>query len=233
MKKIFTLIATAGLAICAQAAPVTQEVTINFDTYMLDYDYNTWEEILTKIANPDPQITTISYEDGVFTIENILETGVSVEFTMPLDAEAYAGGEVTTSFTPTPNLVKEWGVMYIRDDEGQLAKGWVENWKGEGETVNLQYPDLLENITVIYDETSEMPFTVKFVGEGNVDYEPARLNASFEMGDLAGIFGQTAVNNVEESNAAEYYTLQGVRVMNPEKGIYIVRQGNKTTKVAK
>ena len=35
----------------------------------------------------------------------------------------------------------------------------------------------------------------------------------------------------EENTDVEYYNLQGVRVMNPEKGIYIKRQGGKTSKV--
>lgn len=42
----------------------------------------------------------------------------------------------------------------------------------------------------------------------------------------------TAVEGVEaiETAAPEYYTLQGVRVANPQGGIFIVREGNKVTK---
>ena len=35
---------------------------------------------------------------------------------------------------------------------------------------------------------------------------------------------------VDENAPAEYFNLQGVRVANPENGLYIVRQGNKVTK---
>jgi len=35
---------------------------------------------------------------------------------------------------------------------------------------------------------------------------------------------------VDENAPVEYYNLQGVRVVNPEKGIYIVKQGSKVTK---
>lgn len=47
--------------------------------------------------------------------------------------------------------------------------------------------------------------------------------------------GGTADSGVEEVEAApqgeaEYYSLQGVRVLNPSAGIYIVRRGNKTVK---
>ena len=44
----------------------------------------------------------------------------------------------------------------------------------------------------------------------------------------------TGVNDIvtEDVNApVEYYNLQGVRVANPEAGLYIRRQGNKVTKV--
>lgn len=43
----------------------------------------------------------------------------------------------------------------------------------------------------------------------------------------------TGINGifVEENAPVEYYNLQGVRVANPENGLYIRRQGNKATKV--
>lgn len=50
------------------------------------------------------------------------------------------------------------------------------------------------------------------------------------------IGGAAGVENVaaDYSNApAEYFNLQGVRVNNPENGIFICRQGNKVTKVVK
>jgi hypothetical protein len=36
---------------------------------------------------------------------------------------------------------------------------------------------------------------------------------------------------VDENAPVEYFNLQGVRVANPENGLYIRRQGNKATKV--
>lgn len=37
--------------------------------------------------------------------------------------------------------------------------------------------------------------------------------------------------SIDENAPVEYYNLQGIRVANPEKGIYIKRQGTKTVKV--
>ena len=45
--------------------------------------------------------------------------------------------------------------------------------------------------------------------------------------DLSGIENVVIV----EDETIEYYNLQGVRVVNPERGLYIKRQGGKTTKV--
>jgi hypothetical protein len=36
---------------------------------------------------------------------------------------------------------------------------------------------------------------------------------------------------VDENAPVEYYNLQGVRVANPQGGIYVKRQGNKATKI--
>ena len=43
----------------------------------------------------------------------------------------------------------------------------------------------------------------------------------------------TGIENIlmENNNAVEYYNIQGVKVSNPENGIYIKKQGGKTTKV--
>ena len=46
-------------------------------------------------------------------------------------------------------------------------------------------------------------------------------------GDFSGI-DETLVDDTEE---AEYYNLQGVKVVNPSSGLYIKKQGNKVTKV--
>lgn len=48
-------------------------------------------------------------------------------------------------------------------------------------------------------------------------------------------FGQSAVSDIlsnDEKQPVEYFNLQGMRVDNPQNGVYIRRQGNKTTKVA-
>lgn len=53
---------------------------------------------------------------------------------------------------------------------------------------------------------------------------------AYEFEGKAGV--ESVVSDVEDPNApVEYYNLQGMRVNNPENGIFIRRQGNKATKV--
>ncbi len=59
-----------------------------------------------------------------------------------------------------------------------------------------------------------------------VAYNPEATTATLSVDGTTGI-GRVQ----EESVPVEYYNLQGVRVENPNKGIYVKRQGTKTTKV--
>ncbi len=54
------------------------------------------------------------------------------------------------------------------------------------------------------------------------------LTISFTQGEIEA----TGIESIEAENApVEYYNLQGVKVENPSNGIFIKKQGNKTTKV--
>ncbi|MDE5631218.1 MAG: hypothetical protein K2I54_00155, partial [Muribaculaceae bacterium] len=58
--------------------------------------------------------------------------------------------------------------------------------------------------------------------------EPNVMTRTITISKTTGIDGIVA----DENAPVEYYNLQGIRVENPENGIFIRRQGNKTTKVA-
>lgn len=71
-----------------------------------------------------------------------------------------------------------------------------------------------------------------WVGLGKDENSPAQYWNPFADFKLEVLEGGDAVEAIEGVNngVVEYYNLQGVRVANPEKGIYIVREGNKTSK---
>lgn len=60
--------------------------------------------------------------------------------------------------------------------------------------------------------------------------ETTITSLSLSFGDDPEVSGIEDVEMIENA-PVEYYNLQGVKVENPEKGIYIKRQGGKTTKV--
>ena len=62
--------------------------------------------------------------------------------------------------------------------------------------------------------------------EGSSWYSSMKLSVDNENPEVSGVEGFEA-----ENAEVEYYNLQGVKVENPEKGIFIKKQGNKTTKV--
>lgn len=64
---------------------------------------------------------------------------------------------------------------------------------------------------------------------GSAKFEPFVTN-SITLSPFSNI--ETGISDINpDANEAEYYNLQGIRVDNPQQGIYIRRQGNKTTKV--
>lgn len=74
---------------------------------------------------------------------------------------------------------------------------------------------------------------VGFPADGNYDIKGfiSSYNGNFQI--LAAEFAEAnAIENIDADNApAEYFNLQGVKVSNPENGLYIRRQGNNVEKV--
>ena len=84
-----------------------------------------------------------------------------------------------------------------------------------------------------------------YVSVGNITLEvPAESVSLYQSADTWKDFGtikayssasrseSSGIDDIlADGDEVEYYNLQGVRVMNPEKGIYIKRQGGKTSKV--
>ncbi len=72
--------------------------------------------------------------------------------------------------------------------------------------------------------------SIKMIKESKVEQQNRFAFKTFRIFYKGDNFN--VVNNIEVENIpVEYYNLQGVRVANPGKGIYIMRQGEKATKV--
>lgn len=82
----------------------------------------------------------------------------------------------------------------------------------------------VENNGVMYDD---------YTGTIKIEIPAPRQNAQCTVYSTIVEHGSSAVENIAvDSNAPkEYFNLQGVRVANPENGLFIVRQGKKISKV--
>lgn len=111
--------------------------------------------------------------------------------------------------------------QYIRDNGIGVM---VIDTYGQGAIGCTPYdPTVFDNATVSY---SKDPSSSKEKEDTDIfTYKHARIGGKVEMSTVEEI----AIRPVEDF-APEYYTLQGVKVSNPSKGIYIVRRGSKVSK---
>lgn len=102
----------------------------------------------------------------------------------------------------------------------KIWTGTAEDWRSNGQAIDLNTDYVVEynwneNMTIA-DATEDAVVSVKFDAKNNVMF----------------ISGTTAVAEVEVAEGvAEYYNLQGVKVANPENGIYVKVLNGKATKV--
>ena len=128
--------------------------------------------------------------------------------------------------------------IYAWNDEGIITAGWPGAAMNEKTVDGYDYfyytIEVAENtasVSVVFNNGSEQ--TVDLTGVVTKD-------TYFELGGKDGNGKYAATSSgvpvaIEEvgvdAGEAVYYNLQGVKVANPENGIFIKKQGNKTTKV--
>ncbi len=123
------------------------------------------------------------------------------------------------------------GVMsYTINDDNTITVGDVTTYKlpiiSRSDAMAFDYAG---NLFVV-DSNNEAMVVLTIPTTNNTRTTPAKKSLTIEItsDDIA-----TGVDNIAvDANApVEYYNLQGVKVENPSNGIFIKKQGNKTTKV--
>lgn len=178
--------------------------------------------------------TTVTYKDGTYYIDNFMDTGLALPIILSNDVSAYALNEWNSDATfGTENLYDYYGdgMPYLYNYEtGKYATGTL----GEQAATYIYVAEGYIYVMKVDADEEGYDFYVDLWAAAYLDDVWTGFYVDFYMNDLAGIFNETAVETVEPSEAsAEYYNLQGVRVINPEKGLYIMRQGDKAVKVMK
>lgn len=235
MKKIFTLLALVlTMTLAAYAETVTSPVTI--------YTYANGTD--TMVCNPYE--TTVSYEDGVYTLQNFLWSECPFSFRLQADPENGSYGAIELlpdTFSISGENLYYWLIdpALLEQDGDDYYNGiWLDNYYDSGQDEFMYYPTIYNDSTFTFTYYSsadnEKPWYVNFCFDAQGWLEESQnwawiwFDASFYMPDLSK--SASAVESLGASDEAPVYrNLQGVRVANPEKGVFLKTQGGKIVKV--
>lgn len=195
------------------------------------------ENILTPPTNPAMVAWKIVVSADYSTITLTTEAEVVAQ------VDAYLVGKMSGwSFLPEWKMTTEDYETYTyelggdhtivpgpgEDSEFKVAaQGWANiNYTVGGEILADGEPN-----PCVFDKGANMWFSAPF--EGTVKL--VLTNGYAQEAELYFIKKEAGVESIElDANApVEYFNLQGVRVANPENGLFIARQGNKAVKVVK
>lgn len=129
-----------------------------------------------------------------------------------------------------------WYCMYFDEEPANM----VTMIKNAGIDMTwTTFKDRCVTVPSYYDESID-PSTNTVIGwvndacfgynsdiESCTGWRNKNMEAKIYFPDYTGV---ESVNTVEEAREVEYYNLQGIRVENPKAGVYVVRQGNSTSK---
>lgn len=127
---------------------------------------------------------------------------------------------------------------HFQGTQEENATLWIKPEGGEWEWIEIGYPEFPEgkNFTQFGKEDISL---AKYLGKkilvGFKYTSTADIAGTWEIRNFT-VTGVSAIDTIEADDAnlpVEYYNLQGIRVSGDEPGLYIMRQGNKVTKIIK
>lgn len=197
-------------------------------------------------VDPNAKEVTFNFADpssinADWTLENAVDDGTTgnKKIDLPASGELFAKAPVTVSGEATgtaPRIyyqpAKEaWGFRIYKSStltiavaEGYTLKSIVFDPQ------STTYANVLKAMTV---DNGTLTDNVWTAGEGATSVTLSGATGTVGFNNFKVVYvDKSSVADVTVDNAAvEYFNLQGVRVLNPENGLYIRRQGNKVTKV--
>lgn len=208
-----------------QALPVVLNSTNPQPTYVSETPY-------TIIISQD--LKTIEYKVALRSFQLEVRDGYYDQAPVYYDMETTDGVTYSYKFTDT---VPAGRTITIVDKNhknnlwrlnGEIALGTEENWgTSGGNTPSNLKEGFIGTVTAVMPvvEGNLNPNNDK--GEAHNQYSGQQAAVTFTKDPTTGIEGITVNNRVP----VEYFNLQGVRVANPENGVFIRRQGSKVSKV--
>lgn len=218
MKKLFAIFACTLLA--GMYVARAEDVTV----CIMDENEVEYQSIQTTLTRDS---------EGVYSLDKFVNTSTPIHFKFD---ESIAVGE-KSPVEITDNVKVAFDYYYrVLNSNNKYPKGKI--FTADGEEILVRYPCVYDDGTGTYSyvqhldkETDGYDYVGVFLVTGKdaddewLDY----YDYYFYFNDIreSGVAGLIS-DNAEE---AQYYGIDGRRVDNPEKGIYICRQGSKVKKV--
>ena len=194
-------------------------------SYLVDSDVSLTNEV--KVVFPNKTVT----EDAEFAPEFFVyhrgQGGVrysngSEAMTVLSDAAFQQGKATTTGIGAFQIDGVNYIVMPMADDAG-ARNSWFK-------VVNVATGEIVAQDNGVGGNTATQDYSAWVNADGTVSIVQLNQGKALTMYKLT--LAASAIENVAADNAAvEYYNLQGVKVANPENGIFVKKQGAKATKV--
>lgn len=196
-------------------------------SYLVDADEGSSYTNEAKVVFPNKTVT----EDAEFAPEFFLYhrslSGVrysdgSSALVVLNDAAFQQGKATTTGIGAFQIDGVNYIVMPMADDSG-ARNSWFK-------VVNVATGEIVAQDNGVGGNTATQDYSAWVNADGTVSI--AQLNQGKALTMYKLTLAASAIENVAADNAAvEYYNLQGVKVANPENGIFVKKQGAKATKV--
>ena len=191
-----------------------------------------------------------SVTEAAFTLLSATVSNVTFDFTKPsslnpVQDEPALGQNKEVSVNNTVFTAGNVSLSFNKGTAGTNCRIWagtsaydLRTYKGSSFTISATGADIT-NIVFTGGKASKSQMTAnvgEFVGStwtGSAQSVVFTATGTTNINTITVTYDTaTAIEEIEAENApVEYYNLQGVKVANPENGIFIKKQGSKTTKV--
>ena len=235
MKKIFTLMAAAVMALSASAqVQVLPVFDLGTDAEGKPVNKGKLAAETILVDNDDIKATTVweancginnadffEVEASLGTLTNWIELRVDKDPSAENPNGVQKDGQTPIVFLPKADMTLS---VYVRTGGN---KKLVMTDKTDFSTIAAE-----EKLAVDPSSDSNSFFFWTYDLKANNEYVLTERGGTGRFyGFQYTVAGGNGVAEIESAANAEYYNLQGVRVANPENGLYIKRQGNNAVKV--
>lgn len=172
-----------------------------------------------------------------------IENGATINAEMSIASETLVNYEANITFVSEDEFpMPIWADEACEDPDFMPALCYANAWEVDDNCITPPYVVMMPGKSVkdfqwqlhLMAVTKDVAVTASLTTKACIgdaeEYEEIEdsefivfINYAYEEAGIADING-------EDNSAPVYYNLQGVRVNNPENGLYIVKKGNKVTK---